>query len=225
MDAPVKIGTTINSQAVYKGALVENTEKYEAIINAAVNAVAVHGFHGASMSLIADRAGVAPGTIYLHFESKDHLVHEAFWELARRCLAAVMKGYPSNGSIRQRFFHLTQELMRYYMVFPAEFLFVDQFLSSPYRKVLSESDLSVAALDDIVKLFREGIGNNLFEELPPAMLFFLACGPAIQVLRAKMAGILDLDDERISGSVKACWRAVFHHNVVFLRRGQALPVT
>ena len=42
--------------------------------------VARHGFHGASMSAVAAEAGVATGTTYTHYESKDSLVLAAFLE-------------------------------------------------------------------------------------------------------------------------------------------------
>ena len=40
------------------------------------------------------------------------------------------------------------------------------------------------------------------------MLFALASGPLIQVLRAYLAGALLLDDGTIAGTVQACWEAV-----------------
>ena len=43
-----------------------NTAKRAALIESSVQMVAICGFHGASMSLIAGIAGVAAGTIYNH---------------------------------------------------------------------------------------------------------------------------------------------------------------
>jgi len=186
---------------------VKNNKKHTDIINSTVSVVAKHGFHGASTSMIAGHAGVAAGSIYLYFESKDHLILEAFQELGRRCFMAVMKGYPLKISIRQRFFHLGQALMRHWTLFPEEFLFIDQFLSSPYRKSASPNILFNTEFG-IMQLFLEGMEKQLFKEMPPAMLIALALGPAIQVIRASIAGILYLDDDRISVAVQACWEAV-----------------
>ena len=49
-------------------------EKRDEIIRAAMELIAGHGFHGAPMALVAERAGVAAGTIYRYFESKDDLI-------------------------------------------------------------------------------------------------------------------------------------------------------
>jgi len=44
-------------------------------------------------------------------------------------------------------------------------------------------------LSSVEQLFQEGIETQLFKEMSPAMLIALSCGPAIQVLRANMAGV------------------------------------
>lgn len=184
------------------------TTKRSALIEASVLAVANCGFHGASVSVIAGHAGVAAGTVYAHFESKEHLMLETYKELERRCLAAVKKDYPSQGTIRQRFFHLANLLIRHFILFPKEFLFADQFLSSPYRKLASPYYLPETELIGILQFFREGEERQMFKAMPPTMLLALACGPLIQVVRGNVAGYLYLDDERISQTLEACWEAV-----------------
>ncbi len=52
-------------------------EKYERILQAAIEVIAEKGFHYARISDIASRAGVADGTVYLYFENKDHILRAA----------------------------------------------------------------------------------------------------------------------------------------------------
>jgi len=196
--------------------------KRAALIEAAIQVVANHGFHGASICMISGDSGVAAGTIYNYFESKDHLMLETYRELERRCLAALMKNYPSQGSTRQCFSHLAHGLIRHFMLFPDEFLFADQFLSSPYRKALSPHFLPDTELSGILQFFREGTEKHVFKEMPPAMLLALACGPLIQVVRANAAGFLYLDDDRIARTIEACWEAVSLSRVQYLRKRQTI---
>lgn len=51
--------------------------------------VETHGYGGASVAAIADRAGVAAGTLYRHFPSKAELVVEVFRAVCGRELAAM----------------------------------------------------------------------------------------------------------------------------------------
>lgn len=171
------------------------------------------------MRMTADHAGVAAGALYLHFESKDHMIREAYKELEGRFLTAMMQGYPSHESIRRRFSHLADGLMRHCVSFPAEFLFMDQFLSSPYAQCSPQGDQHAKGGSRIVQLFREGREKRLFEEIPPAMLLVLASGPVIQVLRGYMAGIFPLSDELINRTVRASWQAVSQEKPVSAPKG------
>ena len=68
--------------------------KRQGILDAAVMEIARHGYFGTTVSTIARRAGVADGTIYLYFKSKEAILvaiferaMQRFGEEARRALA------------------------------------------------------------------------------------------------------------------------------------------
>jgi TetR/AcrR family fatty acid metabolism transcriptional regulator len=52
-------------------------EKYDRILEAAIEVVAEKGFQYARIADIASRAGVADGTVYLYFDNKDHILRAA----------------------------------------------------------------------------------------------------------------------------------------------------
>jgi TetR/AcrR family fatty acid metabolism transcriptional regulator len=52
-------------------------EKYQRILDAAVEVIAENGYFQSPVSAIAARAGVADGTIYLYFKSKDEVLRTA----------------------------------------------------------------------------------------------------------------------------------------------------
>src|SRR3954464_846177 len=52
--------------------------KRERILDAAVKVFAAEGFYNAKVAQIAQEAGVADGTIYLYFKSKDDLLISLF---------------------------------------------------------------------------------------------------------------------------------------------------
>ncbi len=55
-------------------------DKRQRIIDASIDVFAAKGFFGARVSEIADAAGVADGTIYLYFRSKDEILISLFEE-------------------------------------------------------------------------------------------------------------------------------------------------
>jgi TetR/AcrR family transcriptional regulator, fatty acid metabolism regulator protein len=60
--------------------LKKDKPKYKQIIDAAVIAIAENGYHQTQVSKIAKQAGVADGTIYLYFKSKEDILISLFEE-------------------------------------------------------------------------------------------------------------------------------------------------
>lgn len=58
----------------------DKNDKYQRILEAAVQVFAKNGFQQSTVSQIAKTAGVADGTIYLYFKSKDDILIQ-FWNL------------------------------------------------------------------------------------------------------------------------------------------------
>ena len=52
-------------------------EKYQRILDAAVEVIAERGYFNSPVSAIAARAGVADGTVYLYFKNKDEILRTA----------------------------------------------------------------------------------------------------------------------------------------------------
>jgi TetR/AcrR family fatty acid metabolism transcriptional regulator len=54
------------------------TDKREAILRAAIKVFAANGYFNSKVSDIAGAAGIADGTVYLYFKSKDEILHSIF---------------------------------------------------------------------------------------------------------------------------------------------------
>ncbi len=188
---------------------LDKEEKRTAVIHAALDLVAEHGFHGAPMSAVAERADVAAGTIYRYFENKDALILETFRFLADMLQKIVMEGYPEGGRVRERYLHVGATLMRHLVGSPRELRFLEQFQNSPYgahrrrELMLGKGDRNL-----VLDLFEEGRREGVVKDLPIPILYALAFGPLIQICRDAAFGFLTLDDRLLDDSVEACWDAV-----------------
>lgn len=69
-------------------------DKRERILKAAVKVFAKNGFHATRVSDVAKAAGVADGTIYLYFESKDELLVSLFEDRVGKLLAFMREELP-----------------------------------------------------------------------------------------------------------------------------------
>ena len=76
------------------GDTAKSADKRERILEAAVRVFARNGFHATRVSEVAKAAGVADGTIYLYFKSKDELLVSLFEDRVERLLAFLETELP-----------------------------------------------------------------------------------------------------------------------------------
>jgi TetR/AcrR family fatty acid metabolism transcriptional regulator len=77
------------------GRPVRAGDKRKRILDAAVRVFAKKGFYATRVSEVAKAAGVADGTIYLYFKSKDELLVSLFEDRVERLLAFLKTELPS----------------------------------------------------------------------------------------------------------------------------------
>jgi AcrR family transcriptional regulator len=184
-------------------------EKRDEIIGAALELIAEHGFHGAPMAMIAEKAGVAAGTIYRYFENKDVLIREIYVCLEGEILGAIKEHYPEGRPIPERFMHIGKGLINYFLASPMKFRFIEQFHNSPYgvdcrkEKIFDKKDN-----DLIAELFEEGEKQQIIKDLPMPILCALTFGPLVDACRDHILQFIELDEPLITRIVSACWDAV-----------------
>lgn len=188
---------------------MESGDKRAAIIHAALELVSECGFHGAPMALVAKRAGVAAGTIYHYFESKDILITEIYADLEERLLAGVMENYPEKGTVQERFVHVAKTLVHQWISAPLDFRFMEQFHNSPYGVALRR-DMVLRKHDKYVllKTLEEGREAHLVKDLPLPILLSLSIGPLLNICRDHILGFFQLDEPLLDQVVDGCWSAV-----------------
>ncbi len=189
---------------------MKNTDKRADIMRAALELIAERGFHGSPMAEIAGKAGVAAGTIYRYFDSKDALINGLHRELEGKILSFLQGGYPTGKPVRERFLHLTRGLLRYLIRNPLHFRYLEQYFNSPYGislhrdRLMAEPDAGNLPME----IFRQGTGQRVLKNFPTAVLFSLAFGPLISLVRDHISGFVVLDEAMIRRVTEACWDAI-----------------
>lgn len=182
--------------------MTSTVDRPAAIRRALRDLVAEHGFHGASMGAVAKEAGVATGTAYVHYESKEELVYATYLEIKQRLSDEVLPMVDLAAAPRDRFIQLWKGIYRHYRAEPARARFLAQLEASPFyveaSKRLEESGdrlLEEAARSDLVQLL---------VDLPIDVIGALTLGVAVRLVAAD----IDLSDAQLERVAEACWRAV-----------------
>src|SRR3569832_932006 len=81
----MRTARTLNNVRVAGG------DKREAILRAATSVFAHNGYFNSKVADIAREAGVADGTVYLYFKSKEDILHSIFGRSVEEALDAARK--------------------------------------------------------------------------------------------------------------------------------------
>jgi AcrR family transcriptional regulator len=71
----------------------------QALIFAAAEVIGEHGYAGASVARITERAGVAQGTFYLYFDSRQNLFDQLLPRIDEHALAFIARRIAGSGSL------------------------------------------------------------------------------------------------------------------------------
>src|SRR3954469_10186928 len=123
------------------------TDKAEAILDAALELFVERGYHGTAVPAIAERAGVAAGTIYHHFASKEEVVNAVFRIWKQRIAREVHAGFPATDSPREQFRTMWQHMARFALEHRAAYTFLE------FHHHASYLDDANKALDSGLKQF------------------------------------------------------------------------
>ncbi len=173
-----------------------------AIRRALRDLVAGRGFHGASMGAVAKEAGVATGTAYVHYESKDELVVATYLEIKAELGDAVLDGYPADAEPFDRWHHILTRAYRHLAAEPERARFLTQLEESPYYEEAHAR--LVAAGDPLTSIGEADDLQALIVDLPWEVVYALSLGVAVRLIAAGTA----LKDEQLDTLVTATWRAV-----------------
>src|SRR5580658_10172661 len=101
------------------------SDKSEAILRAALDLFVERGFHGTSVPSVAEKAGVATGTIYHYFANKEALVNALFRSLKQKIIDRVMNDFPYAATIREQFRLVWGRMAEFAVKNPREFAFLE----------------------------------------------------------------------------------------------------
>jgi AcrR family transcriptional regulator len=182
-------------------------DKRDAILTAAVELFVERGYHGTAVPAIAERAGVAAGTIYHHFDSKEQLVNAVFELWKERIVRQVHEHFPAAASPREQFRAMWNQMAAFALANPQPYSFLEFHHHGSYL------DADNKALDSGLKQFaamvvRQAQASGVIRPVEPQLLMELVFGAFNGIMRAHYEGRIVLDDAHLAAAEAACWDAV-----------------
>ncbi|RZO58313.1 MAG: TetR/AcrR family transcriptional regulator [Sandaracinaceae bacterium] len=195
-------------KSVEKGSVEKASSETRAqILRAALGLFSERGFHGASMPALAERAGVAAGTPYRHFESKEQLVNALYRQCKAELMDALLRDFAFDATPREQhraFFH---RMVGYFRARPEVFDFLELHHHQPY---LDADNLARErqALAPVLAFFAHGRSAQLTRAMPAEALAAIVWGVFSGLMKAARLGHLEADDALFAQAESCAWNAV-----------------
>lgn len=187
---------------------MDKENRRQSIIDAAVQRVCASGFEALSMAEIAEEAGVAKGTLYLYFTSKEQLLEAAFWQCHEDNANACDAGLSEVEGAINKLNHRLRNAVRWALENPDKSAFERLCLqTNRYGATFSyvKQPLHYRSVD---KIIIEGLEADALRPLPSPVLgmMFFGVGGAVMNFLMENPDQLDAPDfwAQVEDSVRGC---------------------
>lgn len=145
-------------------------DKREKIIETALKLFVDNGFHGTATSKIAQEAGIANGTLFNYFKTKDELVIALYLSVKDDMADFLAKNTINSGGLKEVMKSQFLASLFWALDNPLKFRFIQQFHSSPYLDKLEQDIIQSQALPHLT-LIQAGIDQGIIKQLPVDFIY------------------------------------------------------
>ncbi|WP_185994703.1 TetR/AcrR family transcriptional regulator [Nocardioides campestrisoli] len=159
------------------------------LLDAAVQAFAARGFHGTTTRDIASAAGMSPAALYVHYGSKEELLHEISLAGHRTALGICEQAVAASEQPAEQLRVLVRDFVRHHAANNTVARIVNYELGALAPEHRAEIDGLRHAMDMLVRdLVRRGVRDGEFDTPEPAVTGAALLSLGIDVSRWYAAG-------------------------------------
>jgi AcrR family transcriptional regulator len=185
-------------------------DKRAAILSAALRLIARFGLHNTPMSAVAREAGVAAGTLYLYFPSKEAMINALYLDVLRERhetmtthLARGEEGLDPRAALWQAWNGLAQ----WHFDHVDESNLIDQcrasgILTAETRAI--EQQISAEGVRD----YGNAVADGILWNMPPQIFWSMFAGPILLLAHMRDGKEIEITDEVLRTTFDAVCRAV-----------------
>jgi AcrR family transcriptional regulator len=144
-------------------------DKRNAILEAATRLFAERGLTDAPTSEISKQAGIAEGTLFTYFKTKDDLINALYRELKLELADAMMSDFPRKKNVRTKLRHIWDRYLNWGIANPKQRKVLAQLQVSEVLTKESK-DAGGAPFVEFQTMIRDAIEQRLFRNDLPAEL-------------------------------------------------------
>lgn len=180
-------------------------EKRQKILATAETLLAERGLYGLSMKLLADRAGIAAGTIYRYFENKEELINELYLHITQEGAQTFLKGWSDKQTPKEKYNLLWRNTFDAVLKNPQRLAVIEMLFSQPDLAQKQAALCEDGAFSPLLDFYQQGIDEGRFHNWQIPALVTLSFDSAINLAQKVIRKRLDVDEIQINQVRDASW--------------------
>lgn len=182
-------------------------EKEQKIMDAALILFVERGFHGTSTAEIAKTAGVATGTLFHYFKTKEELINRLYLYTKESMYMEITTHFEDKNSLKETLKGLWLNFIDFSMEEPEKFQFILTFHASPFITSLTQEQLETQA-DDLLKIYKKGIQDKKIKEVPFELILEYFWGNVVSTINYFKKYPDKLGEENLNKAFELFWDGV-----------------
>lgn len=147
--------------------------KVDKIFDAALSLFTTKGFHGTPTSEIAKTAGVANGTLFHYFKTKEDLINSLYLKVKNEMADKSVNGMEKIESLKLKLEFSWSKSIHWAITNPQKIFFIQQYIYSPY--ITSSTQEEVDKIKEVyIDLIKNGISKGEIKEIPVDLIYIIA---------------------------------------------------
>jgi AcrR family transcriptional regulator len=181
-------------------------DKKEKLLQAALHLFVEFGFHNTPTSKIAREAGIANGTLFYFFPTKDALVKALYLDLKSQLATHTAETIRHQTDLRAMMQGYYTATLTWALQNRTAFRFMEQFNSSPYLHQLAEEEIQ-KHIKPLLALLEKGMHDKIIKQMDVDIIFTLISGHTFSINQYLVAKQLskEAQDKVIHNTFNLLW--------------------
>src|SRR6266404_8221233 len=146
----------------------KSEDKRNAILSAATQVFAERGL-GAPTAAISSAAGIAEGSLFTYFKTKDERINALYRELKLELADSMMSSFPRKQSVRHRLEHVWNGYLQWGVANPRQQRVLKQI--QVWGGLTEETKhAGVAPFIEIQRIGEDGVTQKIYKDIPQAFI-------------------------------------------------------
>lgn len=185
--------------------------KREALINATISLVISDGFHATSMSKIAKKAAISPGTIYLYYENKQDLINKVYLHVKEHFTSYVFKTYNESMPTKEGFKLIWHKMSDFKLNYVEQALFLSHCDNTPIIDAESKNE-GIKHMQPLIDLWEKGQDKGIIKKVCPYVLYAYSVYPLAFLMNSEQRDDYQLTEENRKQAFQMAWDSIKINN-------------